>query len=87
MNLSLRDATDLALRANLGLVDSEQDHAVSRALRMRALSALLPHLSVDATQAVQNFPLTLFGAQKLGLPKMVPISSYQSANINYSQNP
>jgi len=86
MDLSLRDATSLALRANLGLVDSEQDHAQSRALRMRALSTLLPHLSIDATQAVQNFPLTLFGAQKLGLPKMVPISSYQSANINYSQD-
>jgi outer membrane protein TolC len=64
--LSLHDAVALALRANLGLVDSEQDHAQSRALRMRALSALLPHLSADATQAVQNFPLTLFGAQKTG---------------------
>ncbi len=86
MKLSLHDAIALALKANLGLVDSEQDHAQSRALRMRALSALLPQLSVDAVQSFRNFPVNTIGGQKLGLPNMIPMYSYQSAHINYSQD-
>jgi len=45
MPLSLRAAVDMALHANLGYIDSEQEHAQSRAARIRALSVLLPQLA------------------------------------------
>lgn len=48
--LSLDDAVQLALRANLGLIDSKQANNAARAARMAALSQLLPHLSAMATE-------------------------------------
>ncbi len=56
--LSMQDAVVRALHANLGLLDTEQDHAQSRAARMRALSVLLPQLSAEAAEVFRNFPST-----------------------------
>jgi len=86
LQLSLTDAVNRALRANLGLIDTEQEHAQSRAARMRALSVLLPQLSAELDGSFRNFPLNTIGGQKLGLPNMIPEYNYQTANISYRQN-
>ena len=84
--LSLHEAVSRALRANLGLIDSEQDHAQSRAARIRALSVLLPQLSAEFSEAFADFPLTTIGGTKLGLPGITPAFNYQAAGLSYKQN-
>jgi outer membrane protein TolC len=83
--LSLTEVVDLGLKANLGLIDTEQEHAQSRAARMRALSVLLPQLNAELVGAFRDFPLTTIGAQKLGLPNMIGNFNYQTADISLQQ--
>ena len=83
--LTLIEVVDLGLKANLGLIDTEQEHAQSRAARMRALSVLLPQLSAELVGAFRDFPLNTIGAQKLGLPNMIGNFNYQTANISLQQ--
>src|SRR6266705_2040061 len=54
IELSLKNAIDRGLRFNLGLIESSQASASVRAERLRALSALLPQLSVDGQQAFES---------------------------------
>jgi outer membrane protein TolC len=86
LELSLTDVVNRGLRANLGLIDSEQDHAQSRAARIRALSMLLPQLSAQLTESLRNFPVNTIGGQKLGLPNIIPNYNYQLASVSYRQN-
>lgn len=86
LDLTLTDVVNRALHANLGLIDSEQDHAQSRAARMRALSVLLPQLSAQFTESFRNFPVYTIGGQKLGLPNMIPNYNYQLASVGYKQS-
>ncbi|ADW70117.1 TolC family protein [Granulicella tundricola] len=83
--LSLTEVVDLGLKANLGLIDTEQEHAQSRAARMRALSVLLPQLNAELIGAFRDFPLNTIGAQKLGLPNMIGNFNYQTADISLQQ--
>ena len=85
LELSLIDVVNRGLRANLGLIDSEQDHAQSRAARLRALSTLLPQLSAQITEDYRNFPINTIGGQKLGLPNIIPAYNYQLATVAYRQ--
>lgn len=85
LELSLTDVVNRGLHANLGLIDSEQDHAQSRAARLRALSTLLPQLSAQFAEDFQNFPVNTIGGQKLGLPSIVPNYNYQLASVDYKQ--
>ena len=86
LELSLSDVVNRGLRANLGLIDSEQDHAQSRAARLRALSALLPQLSAQFTEDFRNFPVNTIGGQKLDLPNIIPNYNYQLASVAYRQD-
>jgi hypothetical protein len=69
--LSLDDAVRHALKANLGLIDSQQMTAEMRAERLKALSALLPHLSAEASEVFQTMNYDTIGAEKLALPNNI----------------
>jgi len=84
--LSLRAAVSLALKANLGYIDSEQDHIQTRAARVRALSQLLPQLSAETTQTFRNLISDSLGVEKLGFPHEIDMFNYQGAHINYKQD-
>ena len=86
LRLTMHDAVVRALHANLGLINTEQDHVQSRAARMRALSVLLPQLSAEAAEVFRNFPVNTIGGQKLGLPNLIPNFNYQTASLDYKQN-
>jgi len=58
VSLSLRDAVSRGLIYNLGLIESNQGTAEVRAQRLRALSALLPNLSVRGEQAFETVSYT-----------------------------
>jgi outer membrane protein TolC len=86
LNLSLREAVALALRANLGYVEAEQEHIETRAARLRALSQLLPQVDVDSTETYRNLVADSLGVPKLGLPNTIGAYNYQTAHVNYHQN-
>ncbi len=78
--LSLRDAVSRALRANLGLIDTEQGYAEARAARIRAFSTLLPQLSADAAQDYRNLV-----ENTIGINATIAPYNYETAHIYLSQ--
>lgn len=84
--LSLRNAVSIALRANLGFVDAEQEHMQTRAARMRALAALLPQIRVESTEEYRNLVSDVLGVPKLGLPHTIPAFTFQTAHVEYQQH-
>jgi len=67
IDLSLRDAIQRGLKYNLGLLNSVQSSQSVRAQRLRVLSGLLPNISGDYQQTVQQINLAAFGF-KFNLP-------------------
>lgn len=61
LKLTIKDAIQLGLRNNLGLILSNQGNDYARAARIRALSELLPHLSADLFTSVQQVSIAQFG--------------------------
>lgn len=59
--LSLLDAMDRGLKHNLGLLLSQQQTALARAQYRRQLSVLLPNISGNASEAVNQINLAAFG--------------------------
>src|ERR1700724_55615 len=59
--LTLRDAIDRGLKANLGLLVSDSASETARGERLRSLSALLPQLNAKAGETVQQISLKTIG--------------------------
>src|ERR1700727_3014573 len=53
LHLTLRDAITMALRYNLGQIESGQDARIARGQRLRAMSALLPQVNGGAAENVE----------------------------------
>ncbi len=89
MPLTLGDAVNRGLKANLGLLTNEQSSREVRAERLRALSALLPNVSGQLSMTEQQLNLQALGflvsfPPSLGLtiPHIVGPYSYQAALAN-----
>jgi outer membrane protein TolC len=61
VSLTLRDAIDRGLRTNLGLLLSGEASETARAERLRSLSALLPQLSGEVSENVEQIDLKTRG--------------------------
>jgi outer membrane protein TolC len=61
IQLSLEDAIARGLKANLGLLSSQQVDLETKATRMRTLSALLPNVTGGVSEAVQQVDLATYG--------------------------
>jgi len=91
-SLSLRGAVERGLRYNFGLIESNQGTAEVRAQRLRALSALLPNLSVQGEQAFEDVSLKEVGLRLPpipgvpGLPATTGAFSYQDARVSLRQS-
>jgi outer membrane protein TolC len=84
--LSLADAIDKGLKANLGLLTSEQSDNEIRAQRLRALAGLLPKVNGQLSMTEQQLNLQALGFNvalppSLGfqIPTVVKPYSYQAA--------
>jgi outer membrane protein TolC len=92
LSLSLREAVERGLRYNLGLIESSQGTAEVRAQRLRALSALLPNLSVKGEQAFENISLKEIGLRLPPMPGVPALPattgpfSYQDARVSLTQS-
>jgi outer membrane protein TolC len=87
--LTLADAINRGLRANLGLLTSEQSSRQTRAERYRALAGLLPTITGQLSMTEQQINLEALGfaatfPPNLGfqIPKIVGPYSYQSVQAN-----
>jgi len=87
--LTLADAVNRGLKANLGLLTSEQSSRETRAERYRALSGLLPTVTGQVSMTEQQINLQALGFAAtfpagLGfqIPKIVGPFSYQAAQAN-----
>lgn len=87
IQLTLEDAINRGLKANLGLLVSEQADRETQATRIRTLSALLPQVTAGVTTTEEQINLRTFGFN-FTLPPSVPFSfptvvgpfHYQEAN-------
>ena len=92
ISLSLQQAVERGLRYNLGLIESSQATAEVRAQRLRALSTLLPNLSVKGEQAFEDLSLKEIGLKLPatpgvpGLPATTGPFSYQDARVSLAQS-
>ena len=59
--LTLRQAIDRGLKANLGLLVSDSTNEVARSQRIRTLSALLPQITGQVSETVEQLSLTTIG--------------------------
>jgi len=87
VQLTLRDAIKMALRYNLGAIESGQNAQIARGQRLLALSNLLPQVSAGASENVEQLNLATFGLNglKTGIPTVVGPFSYSSVDANVSQ--
>ena len=86
VQLTLRDAIKMALRYNLGAIESGQNAQIARGQRLLALSNLLPQVSAGASENVQQVNLATFGLNGVkGIPTVVGPFSYSSVDASVSQ--
>jgi outer membrane protein TolC len=88
LELTLRDAIKMALRYNLGAIESGQNAQIARGQRLLALSNLLPQISAGASETVQQLNLGTVGLSGLnvpGIPTVVGPFSNSSVDASISQ--
>src|SRR6202007_3427509 len=65
VQLTLRDAIKMALRYNLGAIESGQNAQIARGQRLLGLSNLLPQVSAGASGTVQQVNVAHLGFDEL----------------------
>ncbi len=71
LRLSLDDAIQRGLKANLNVLESQSGTRVARADRIRALSSLLPQVTGSASENVQQTDIAVFGFRFPGIPSVI----------------
>jgi outer membrane protein TolC len=88
LRLTLRDALDMALRYNLGTIESGENTQVARGQRLLALSHLLPQVSAGINENVDQVNFTALGLAAIKIPGIPAIAgpfSYSTASASLSQ--
>lgn len=86
LHLTLRDAITMALRYNLGQVESGENARVARGERLRAMSALLPQVNASAAENVTQFSAATLGIKIPQIPAVIGPFSYSTAQASASQS-
>jgi outer membrane protein TolC len=84
--LSFSDALDRGLRNNLGLLLQSDNQIAARGQRWRELSQLLPNLSVNISENVQQTNLAALGLRGGGLPTIVGPFGFFDARADLKQS-
>src|ERR1700723_3914170 len=88
LRLTPSEAINLALRYNLGAIESDENSRAARGQRLLALSHLLPQVSAGINENVDQVNLTALGLGALnipGIPAVVGPFSYSTASASLSQ--
>jgi outer membrane protein TolC len=86
LRMSLRDAINMALRYNLGAIESGENAQIARGQRLIALSYLLPQVSAGVSENVAQTSLATLGIKHLpGIPNVLGPYSYSTVDASLSQ--
>jgi outer membrane protein TolC len=93
VKLTLAEAVQRGLKANLGTVSSDNSVRAARAQRIQELSALLPNISANASETVTQVNLAAYGFQfklppgvNFSIPSVVGPYSYSQLQGAVSQS-
>ncbi len=86
ISLSLQDAIDRGLKNNLGLLVSDTASRLAHAERVRALSALLPTVTGNISETLQQINLASFGFHFAGVPSVIGPFGVTDLRVSASQN-
>jgi outer membrane protein TolC len=84
LNLTLDDAIQRGLKANLGVILSSTQTAATRGERLSQLQALLPSVDFTATEAVLQTDLPAEGLRIPGFPKIIGPFGYTDLRASLS---
>src|SRR5260221_9517262 len=84
--LSLQDAIQRGVKANLGVIENQVSLRQSQAQRLRALSSLLPSVSALVRQNLDELSPIALGLKVPGIPLSTGQFSYQESYITFSEN-
>src|SRR5271170_7823597 len=86
LRLTLRDAVNMALRYNLGAIESAENARIARGQRLIALSSLLPQVSAGVSEDVAQTSLATLGIKSLpGIPSVLGPYSFSTVDASLSQ--
>jgi outer membrane protein TolC len=85
LHLKLRDAINMALRYNLGEIESGENARIARGERLHALSGLLPQVSLGAAETVEQFSTATLGIRIPLIPAVVGPFSFSEAAASATQ--
>jgi outer membrane protein TolC len=86
IRLSLQGAINMALRYNLGAIESGENAQITRGQRLIALSNLLPQMSAGVSESVGQTSLATFGFKGLpDIPNVLGPYSYSEVDGSLSQ--
>jgi outer membrane protein TolC len=85
VQLRLRDAIGMALRYNLGEIETEESSRAARGKRLQALSPLLPRVSVGASESVDQLSTSTLGLRPPVFPTVIGPFSYSTAQATLDQ--
>jgi outer membrane protein TolC len=88
IRLTLQDAINMALRYNLGAVETRENIQIARGQRLLALSRLLPQVGASASENVDQTNLASLGLKNLPgvpLPSVIGPFSYSTVDVTLSQ--
>jgi len=85
LHLTLRDSINMALRFNLGAVESGENSRSARGQRLLALSHLLPQVSASAQENVEQASMATLGLKLPSIPSVIGPYSYTTAGLSASQ--
>jgi outer membrane protein TolC len=86
VHLTLRDAINMALRYNLGEIESGENTRIVRGERLHALSALLPQVSAGASENVEQLSAATLGIRNPLIPSVIGPFSYSTAEASLAQS-
>jgi outer membrane protein TolC len=86
LRLSLDDAIQRGLKTNLGVLERETTSRLTRADRLRALSALLPTVTGSVSENVQQTNIAVFGFRFAGIPQIIGPFGYSDARASAAMN-
>lgn len=86
LHLTLRDAINMAVRYNLGQIESGENARIARGQRLRAMSTLLPQVTAGAAENVSQFSAATLGIKIPQVPAVIGPFSYSTAQANISQS-
>jgi len=79
ISISLRDAINRGLKANLGALLTEQGITGARAQRWRALQSMLPDVTARISESAQQVNLAASGLRFPGVPEIIgPFSNFDA---------